>query len=550
MNHFAILNLMKKSMKKVIKRVGIILVVLILFIGAAGIYVNSIIPKPIGSPPELQEELFKRPDHPTVIQAKYIYKSASELATMIRRREVLSKDVVMEFLSNIKSNNYKYNALIWLREEEAIHDAELADERVLKGDTLNVPLLGVPITIKEMFWVKGSPSTLNAKMFGFIAPDDAVVVKQLKNAGAVILGTTNVSYMLGDYQTQGEVYPTGNNPYDTSRTPGGSTGGGAAALAAGFSTLELGSDLGGSIRIPAAFCGLYGLKPSLGSVNITQGTSPDTVTKFSRMALASAGPLARSVEDLQLMWEVLKNTPQDERFQHPIEWKKAPDKSLSEYKIAWIDEWKHGDQIVRVSNDVKEKMKLLLDSLSVNGVKVSKRAPDTYDEMKKLFLGTFASMMGEGQPWLLRKFISMDFKKLEDGSAAFQSFYDAMNDNSDSKWNELMSTRESLVRQWDSFFKEEDFFICPITYGVAIKKCPQGSMLNGDDGEMPYMSYFSYGYIFNATGHPSLVIPMGLNKDGLPVGLQIVSSYYNEDGLLKFAKLISPFTSHFIFPTK
>ena len=222
---------MNPSTKKVLKWTGIILGSILLLAIILGIYIYTIIPKPIGAPVKLQEALFARPAQAFPMEGKYIYKSATELAAMIRHREATAVEVVTEFLNNIRNNNYKYNALIWIRAEEALQDAQRADQMVADGDTMNHPLLGVPVTIKEMYWVKGSPSTLNAKMYGFTAPDDATVVKQLKSAGAVVLGTTNVPFMLMDYQTQGEVYPTASNPYDTSRTPGGSTGGGAAAKA-------------------------------------------------------------------------------------------------------------------------------------------------------------------------------------------------------------------------------------------------------------------------------------------------------------------------------
>ena len=284
---------MKPRTKSIFKWIGIILGALILIAIAFGLYVKSILPKFDSKPVVLQKELFQKPAQPFPMEGKFIYKSASELAAMIRNKRASSVEIVTEFLNNIKNNNYKYNALIFIREQEALEDARKADEELAKGDTLNKPLLGVPVTIKEMFWVKGSPSTWNAKLYGFTAPRNAEVVNQIKNAGAIILGTTNQPFMLADYQTKGEVYPTANNPFDTTRTPGGSTGGGAAALAAGFTPLELGSDLGGSIRQPAVFCGLWSFKSTYGAVNVTDGTSPDSAYVYTRLAMESAGPLGK-----------------------------------------------------------------------------------------------------------------------------------------------------------------------------------------------------------------------------------------------------------------
>ncbi len=540
---------MNPTTKKILKWTGIVFGALLVIAVAFGAYVYSIIPPPVGKPIVLQQELFAKPPQEFPMAGKFIYKSATELAAMIRRREATSTEIVTEFFAHIKNNNHKYNALIWLREEEALAEAKLADEAVARGDTAQ-PLLGVPVTIKEMFWVKGSPCTLNAKMFGFIAPRDGEVVQQIKNAGAIILGTTNVPFMLSDYQTHGEVYPTANNPYDTTRTPGGSTGGGAAALAAGFTPLELGSDLGGSIRVPAAFCGLWGLKPTFGAVNITQGATPDTVTKLSRFALASPGPLARTPEDLELMWNVIRDTPIDERFQHKVDWQPASNKTLNEYKIAWIDEWPRESESVKVSSEVKEMLNALLAALQQHGVAVEKIAPDiAYDDLVKMFLGSFGYMMGEGQPWLLRKFMQMGMQNMNDGSPNFAAFDEGIMDASDAGWNKIQIEREALIQKWEGFFKQHDFFICPITYGAAFKKCATGSSIQGDEGHtVKYMAYVPYAYILNATGHPAVIIPMGLNQQGLPIALQIVGANYSEPELLHFAKLLQPLPPGFVKP--
>jgi amidase len=540
---------MKPRTKKILQWTGIVFGSLVLIAVAFGLYVNSIIPKFDSKPVVLQKELFQKPPQPFPMEGKYIYKSASELAAMIRNRQATSVEIVTEFLNNIKNNNYKYNALIFIREQEALEDAKKADSNFTKGDTINKPLLGVPVTIKEMFWVKGSPSTLNAKMYGFTAPRNAEVVNQLRNAGAIILGTTNDAFMLADYQTQGEVYPTANNPFDTTRTPGGSTGGGAAALAAGFTSLELGSDMGGSIRVPSVFCGLWSLKPTVGAVNITDGSSPDSAFVFTRMAMASGGPMARTPVDLKLMWEVLRNTKLDTRFQKPIDWKPSSQKPLAQYKFAFIDEWKTMDNNVKISDVTKQKLTTFIDSLKQHNVVAEKNAPDIYNELQKMFLSTFGSMMGENQPWLLRKFIEMDFAKTDDGSGNFESFSNAIMDGSDKGWKKIQADRQALINTWEDFFKQYDFFICPVTYDAAFKKGESWKPINAEDGTtVKYMNYVPYSYIINATGHPTITVPLGLNKQGLPIGIQIVGRYYSEPELLHIAKLVEPLTPKFQKP--
>lgn len=541
---------MKPKTKKNLKWTGIILGSLILIVVALGLYVNSIIPKFNSAPVVLQNELLEKPSKSFLMEGKFIYKSASELTRMIRNHQATSVEIVTEFINNIKNNNYKYNALIFLREQEALQEAKLVDEAIAKGDTINKPLLGVPVTIKEMFWVKGSPSTLNSKMYGFIAPRNAIIVNQLRNAGAIILGTTNVPYMLGDYQTIGEVYPTASNPFDTTRTPGGSTGGGAAAVAAGFSPFELGSDLGGSIREPAVFCGLWSLKPTYGALNITDGTSPDSAFVYNRMALVSPGPLARTSEDLELMWKVLVNTPIDKRFQKPIEWKPASAKNLNEYKIAWIDEWNTANGAIKISSETKQKLSVLIDSLKQHQVVTEKKAPDIYNELDKMFLRTWGYQFGENQPWLLRKFIEWDFaSKIKAEAGNYKSFQDAIQDASDTGWEKTEADRRVLIEKWETFFKDYDFFICPVTYDAAFKKQESWKPISADDGKtVAYTKYIPYAYIINSTGHPAITIPLGLNSKDLPIGVQVIGKNFSENELLHFAKLLEPLSPKFQKP--
>jgi amidase len=540
---------MKPKTKLILKWIGILLGSILLIAIIFALYVNSIIPKFNSVPVTLQQELFNKPGQLFPMQGKFIYKSAVEIASIIRRQEASSVEVVSEFINQIKNNNYKYNALIFLREDEALLDAKQADMEIAKGDTIDKPLLGVPVTIKEMFWVKGSPSTMNAKMYGFIAPRNAIIVDQLRKAGAIIIGTTNDAYMLSDYQTQGEVYPAASNPYDTTRTPGGSTGGGAAAIAAGFSAIELGSDLGGSIRVPSVFCGLWALKPTFSAVNITDGTGPDSAFQYKRLALASPGPLAKTPGDLKLIWEVLAQTPIDKKFQKPIEWKQATSKNLHEYKLAWIDEWNTPNGNIKISTDVKQKLHLFIDSLKQHGVSTDKKAPDIYCDLEKMFLRTFGYQLGENQPWLIRKFIEMDFAKTDNGNGNFKNFHDAIMDASDAGWEKTEADRKELIAKWEIFFQSYDFFICPVTYGAAFKKQESWKPIPANDGiTVPYLNYVPYTYIINSTGHPSLVVPLGLNSKGLPIGIQMVGRNFSENELLHFARLIEPLVPAFQQP--
>jgi len=354
----------------------------------------------------LQDFLFEKPATPFPMEGKFIYKSATELAQMVRTHKATSVEITTEFINHIKNNNYKYNAIIYLREGEALAEAKAIDEAIRRGEVNDKPLLGVPVTIKENWWVKGSPSTLNAQMYPLIAPRDAAIVTKIKNSGAIVLGTTNVPYMLGSFQTQGEIYPTASNPFDTTRTPGGSTGGGAAAQAAGFSTISLGGDLGGSIRIPSTFCGLWSLKPTYGSVNHIDGSRPDTSFIPQRLYLVSAGPMARTPGDVSLMWNVIKN--QDT---YP-----ATNKKLKDYKFAWMDEWTIDADKVEISGETKEQLNTFIALLNKQKALTEKNAPDMYLDLVKLFLRSFGYILGEKKPVFVRKYIANQFYPSDDST--------------------------------------------------------------------------------------------------------------------------------------
>lgn len=493
-------------------------------------------------------ELFKKPQTMLPVKGKYIFKSASELASMIRNHEATSVDIVKEFIANIKNNNYKYNAVVWLREKEALEDAKRADEAVAKGGKLSA-LHGVPITVKEEYWVKGSPVTLNAKMYkDFIAPEDGELIKQLKKSGAIIIGKTNVPTMLMDFQVQGEIYPAGSNPYDTTRTPGGSSGGAAAALAAGFTTIELGSDLGGSIRMPSSYCGLYGLKTTFRSLNITEGDGPGTASKKKRFALNVAGPIARTPEDLEAAWLILRDAKPDTRVQQPIKWKEPSGRMLDQFRIAWVDDWKSGNPAVKAGKTVKEKLSRLIDSLKEHGAILKNTVPDTYDEMMRSYFTCLALLAGEGLSAEARKSISMSMKPWDDGTGTLTPFYETMNNPDDAAWIKWQEDNKILKGKWASFFKQYDFLICPVTYGPAFKKCAKGTPINIDGTTVSYFNYAPYTTIFNPIESPSITIPLGLNSEGLPIAVQIVGPLFSEPELLYFAKLIKPLVPGFVRP--
>src|ERR687894_478941 len=230
-----------------------------------------------------------------------LFRSATEAAEAVRRKEISSRELTGIPPARTGAATPAVNAVVELRREAALREAVAADEAIARGEDAG-PLHGVPTTIKEAFNVAGMRTTWGNPAFkDFVADSDATVVRRLKEAGAIIVGKTNVAFMLSDFgQTANELYGVTKNPWDITRTPGGSTGGAAAALSAGMTFLEYGSDLVGSIRIPASLCGVYGLKPSVGIVPLTGFQPPGPPAPPSEMMYMSAvGPLGRSPRDLR-----------------------------------------------------------------------------------------------------------------------------------------------------------------------------------------------------------------------------------------------------------
>jgi amidase len=536
---------MAPTAKKILKWIGITIGSILLIGAALAFYVWKSIPKPMGNPPVLQSELFKKPDTPLPVEGKYIFKSATELAALIRNKQATSADIVREHLNYIKNNNYKTNAFVWLFEQEAMDAAREADAKVARGEPLGT-LHGVPVSIKEQFWVKGKPCTWNAENFqGFIAPRNAAVVDAWVNEGAIILGTTNVPRNLFDLQTLGDIYPEGSNPYDTSRTPGGSTGGGAAAVASGFSPLGLGGDMGGSIRVPSAFCGIYGLKTTEGSMGKKYGSSPDTTggnPKF--LNLAVAGPMARTLDDLELSWNAMIKPWYNANSWLPVD----ESKPLRQYTVAYFDEWHFGNDKIPISNTIKRKLQTLVDSLKNNGVMMVNTQPEIFVEMRQMHMLLTAYMAFGKLPWVIRQFVKREFEKGPMPKVDMSEGIARIGDLDEDKYDNILMRRDTLRAAMERFFKTYDFLILPITPTPAFKKNPTRQPMTVDGDSLSYWDHFHYTMCFNATGHPALTVPLGLNEEGLPIAVQVVGPMFSEKQLIHFAKLIRNLHTEYVQP--
>lgn len=475
-----------------------------------------------------------------------VYMSAMELAALIRRKEVTSVDVTRAHLSRIKRHNGTLHAIAQLFEDEALTRAAEADAAVTEGKLWG-PLHGVPITVKEQFWVKGTPSTINSKHFkDFVALEDSILITRIKQAGAVILGKTNVPANLTDYQVQGDIYPEGTNPYDTERSPGGSTGGGAAALSSGMTPLELGSDFGGSIRVPSHFCGIYGLKPTDKTIPRTGMMPIAKGAKGFLVNMAQAGPLARSIDDLKLLWEVIRGSHESD-FEVPrVEWRSPSGKELSQYRIAWTDGWDG----FTASSQTRQQLAALVERFAALGGHAERKVPNVHSVALEVWCHLFAYLIAQDMPWIVRKFVAVKLKSgIGKGRRDYVKMVACALRMNARDYARILMFRRDLVETIERFFALYDVLICPVSFGPAFKRCKIGTPLDYDGKLEPYIHYcWPYVVPFNASGHPALVMPLGTSENGLPIGVQIVGPYYSEPELLHFAAKLLPITQGFRKP--
>ena len=437
------------------------------------------------------------------------FESAVKLAARIRAKELSSVELTRYFISRIEKFHTKLNAVVVQDFERALAAAEHADNQLVAGSLLG-PLHGLPMTIKESYDIAGLPTTWGIPNAAKnIAANDAVVVQKFKQAGALFMGKTNVPINLGDYQSYNAIYGTTNNPWDITRTPGGSSGGSAAALAAGLTGLESGSDIGGSIRNPAHYCGVYGHKPTLGVIP-SQGHQPPGVPPSPQHPdLAVVGPLARSAEDLALALDIVAGPSS----LHAPGWQLAlPEPNFSGLKGLRVALWAD-DPLSPVDASITDRVELLGKALQQAGAIVSDTARPGFSAQlsHETYLPILGSMIG-----------------IPGGDISYTD------------WMALNGQRGFLRTQWQQFFKEWDVLLCPISATTAFKqdesRLDQRTLsINGEQ-----RSYFEQAFwagLATVSYLPSTVFPTGL-AGGLPLGLQAIGPEFGDRRTIEFARLV------------
>ncbi len=446
-----------------------------------------------------------------------LLQSATDAAQRLSRKELSSRELTEMLITRIEEVNPALNAVVEIRREAALEEALAADETTARGDAAG-PLHGVPMTIKDSFNVTGLHTTWGNPAFkDFVADRDATVARRLRQAGAIIVGKTNVAFMLGDFgQTANELYGVTNNPWDTTRTPGGSTGGAAVALSAGMTFLEYGSDLVGSIRIPASFCGVYGLKPSVGIVPLGGFQPPGPPPPPSEMTYMSAvGPLGRSAGDLRTA--LCATAGPENQAAKAYSWSLSSPRHarLEDFRIGVVLDHEHAP----VSSEVSAPLSNAADALARVGATVVEGWPDGVDPVRNY----------ESFGFHVRSFFA--FQEPGEDFAKFSEFVDHE--------NRRMETRAA----WNRYFDDvADVFLCPVNFASAFAHDTrpfEERTIATPEGERSYNDQVFWISHASLPGLPAVAAPLGRTPDGLPVGAQIVGPLYEDDTAITFAEVLA-----------
>ena len=467
-------------------------------------------------------------------------RTAKDLVALLQARKVSSVELVDRAIARIEALDGKLNAVVVRDFERARSAAAAADRALARGERR--PLLGVPMTVKESFNVAGLPTTFGVPGTERIAVrEDAVAVARLKAAGAVVLGKTNLPLMLADMQSYNAVYGTTNNPWDLGRTPGGSSGGAAAALAAGYVPLELGSDLGGSLRVPASFCGVFAHKPTPGIVPM-RGHAPPGSPSLSvpvRVDLAVAGPMARSAADLALALDVLAGPDDADAIAYKLALPPPRHTDLRDFRVLVIDE----HPLLPTAAAVRAALDRMADRLAGSGVKVARTSPLLPDlaVVGRTFTELLMAFFGASVPddvYGLQRSAAAALPAAERSLSAVSLRSSVM---SHREWVQADRLRTGIVDQWRQLFAHWDVVLCPAMPTPAFAHDHREKnvrRISIDGAQVPYGDQAMWNSLATLGGLPATIMPIGLSDEGLPIGLQIIGPYLEDRTTIAFAELV------------
>jgi Asp-tRNA(Asn)/Glu-tRNA(Gln) amidotransferase A subunit family amidase len=463
------------------------------------------------------------------------YKSLVEMAALVRLRKISPVELVEAHLARIEGLNPKLNAFVYVDAGGARRAARAMEAALAANEPSDSrgPLFGVPLSIKSSVDVSGWPCECGSALRrNYIATEDAPLVKRLRAAGAILLGNTNVPEFLMAYETDNLLYGRTNSPWDLAKTPGGSSGGEAAAIAAGCSAGGVGSDGGGSIRIPAHFVGICGLKPTPGRIPST-GHYPASAGPFAQLGVV--GPMARTVADITRLFEVMAGPDLRDPASAPVPLRKWNEREIRKLGIAYFED----DGVTPVTAETAAAVRAAAEALRQQGFHVEPWRPQNLERVWQLWWNLF----GRAVQTAFEPTVRGQESELSPMYRAWRAHVALQPALDGQEWFNTMVGRDALRSKLLEHMERFPILLCPACAIPAFCHGEREWMVQGRKVE--YLKAMSYSQWFNLLGNPGAVVPVGKSPEGLPIGVQIVGRPWEDEAVLAVAAKIEEATGGF-----
>jgi amidase len=448
--------------------------------------------------------------------------SAASMTEQVRKKKISPVELVEAHLAQIEKLNPRFNAFVEVDAERVRRNAHNAEGAVMNKKALG-PLHGVPLSIKSSISVAGMRCEAGSRLrAGFVAAQDAPLVARLKNAGAIVLGVTNTPELLMAWETDNLLYGRTNNPWNVERTPGGSSGGEAAAIAAGMSAGGVGSDGGGSIRVPAHFSGICGLKPTPGRIPST-GHYPTSAGPFALIGVV--GPMARTVADLKVLFEVMQGPDDGDTCAAPVALRWPGDEEVENLRIGYFED----DGRTPVTPETRMAVHTAAEALRGAGFEVEPFQPTGLEEARQLWHKFFVVAGG----MLLRPMFKGRERDLSPILQQFLEWSAAQPAHTGRTLLDAWVRRDAARAQFFEQMRKYPILLCPAAAIPAFRHGARSWQVEGKT--VQYLDAWSYSEFFNLLGNPAAVVPVGNSPEGLPIGVQIVGRPWEEEQVLAVA---------------
>jgi Asp-tRNA(Asn)/Glu-tRNA(Gln) amidotransferase A subunit family amidase len=467
--------------------------------------------------------------------SEVFYRSLVELAGLVRSRKLSPVELIGLHLTRIEQLNPKLNAFVHIdtrRAMDAARAAEVSLASKAAPDTFG-PLFGVPLSVKSSMDVAGWRCECGSALRrNYVAPEDAPLVARLRAAGAILLGNTNVPEFLMAYETDNSLYGPTNNPWDLARTPGGSSGGEAAAIAAGCSAGGVGSDGGGSIRIPAHFTGICGLKPTPGRIPST-GHYPASAGPFAQLGVV--GPMARTVSDVAQLFEVMAGPDLRDPASAPVPLRKWTDGEIRKLGIAYFED----DGVTPVTTETAAAVRTAADALRQQGFQVEAWRPQNLERVGQLWWNLF----GRAVQTAFEPTVRGKENELSPMHRAWRAHVALQPPLDGQEWFNTLIGRDALRGKLLEQMEKFPILLSPVCAIPAFRHGEREWQVQGSKVE--YLKAMSYSQWFNLLGNPAAVVPVGKSPEGLPIGVQLAGRPWEDEAVLAIAARIESVTGGF-----